>query len=172
MATAVREALAKARRSAVHLEMRDSYMRDDPAFISWQGGHREDPEDRESWWRPWLDVVAETTGRGVSMRRARVVSEPVSDYIQYEYDGTFTNIAAGEQVRWLPRSTARDLLLPALDCWVVDSETLILHHFSGDGQWAGSGMEVCTDPALVELYARAFESVWLRAVPHSEYRPT
>ncbi|MGW7259761.1 DUF6879 family protein [Streptomyces sp. NPDC054834] len=27
-----------------------------------------------SWWRPWLDVVAEATGRGVVMRRLRVVS--------------------------------------------------------------------------------------------------
>ncbi|WP_414167998.1 DUF6879 family protein [Streptoverticillium reticulum] len=171
MATAVRESLAKARRSAVHLEMRDSYMRDDPEFIRWQQGHREDPADRASWWRSWLDVVAETTARGVSMRRARVVSEPLSDYVRYEHDGTFTNIAAGEEVRWLPRPKARDLLLPALDFWCIDNQTLILHHFSGDGQWTGPGMEVCTDVALVKLYSGAFESVWERAIPHTEYRP-
>lgn len=95
MATAVREALAKARHSAMHLEMRDSYMRDDPAFVRWQKGHRHDPADRESWWRSWLDVVEETTGRGVSLRRLRVVSEPLSDYVRYEYDGTFTNRRSG-----------------------------------------------------------------------------
>ena len=111
MATAVREQLAKAQHSAVHLEMRDSYMRDDPDFIAWQQGRRPDPADRASWWRPWLDVVSEHTGRGVVMRRARIVSEPISDYIRYEYDGTFTNTAAGEQVRWLPRRLTRDLAL-------------------------------------------------------------
>ncbi|MGK5529824.1 DUF6879 family protein [Streptomyces sp. URMC 129] len=171
MATAVREALSRARRSAVHLEMRDSYMRDDPAFLRWQEGYRPDPDDRASWWRSWLDVVAGTTGRGVVMRRLRVVSEPISDYIRYEYDGTFTNVAAGEEVRWLPRSRARDLLLPVLDGWVIDNELLILHHFSGDGQWTGPGMEVSTDPALVRLYGTAYESAWERAIPHAEYRP-
>ncbi|MEV6265082.1 DUF6879 family protein [Streptomyces sp. NPDC051784] len=34
--------------------------------------------------------------------------------------------AAGEDVRWLPRSRAR-VLLPALDGWVMDEETVILH---------------------------------------------
>ncbi|MFJ4823696.1 DUF6879 family protein [Streptomyces bacillaris] len=171
MATAVRECLAKARHSALHLEMRDSYMRDDPEFIRWQEGHRYDPADRASWWRPWLDVVAETTGRDVRMRRLRVVSEPLSDYVRYEYDGTFTNVAAGEDVRWLPRSQARGLLLPALDGWVMDGEVVILHHFSGEGQWTGPRMEVLHDPELAALYVSAYEAAWHRAVPHAEYRP-
>ncbi|CAN3978727.1 DUF6879 family protein [Kitasatospora purpeofusca] len=171
MATAVREQLAKARRSAVHLEMRDSYMLDDPEFIAWQNGKRLDPADRESWWRSWLDVVAEATGRGVVMRRLRVVSEPVTDYIRYEYDVTFPNVAAGEDVRWLPRSRAGDLLLPGLDGWVMDDEVVILHHFTGDGQWAAAKMEVRTDPELAERYLTAYEAAWERATPHAEYRP-
>ncbi|RKN11067.1 DUF6879 family protein [Streptomyces radicis] len=171
MATPVREALAKAERAAWHLEMRDGYMLDDPAFIRWQNGHREDPDDRASWWRPWLDVVVEATARGVEMRRLRVVSEPVSDYIRYEYDITFTNVAAGESVRWLPRARARDLLLPALDGWVFDGESLILHHFSGDGQWTGPGMEVVHDPDLASRYGAVYEAAWDRAIPHAEYAP-
>ncbi|MDG9713018.1 hypothetical protein QC385_33550 [Streptomyces sp. DH10] len=155
----------------MHLEMRDSYMRDDPEFIRWQEGHRYDPDDRESWWRPWLDVVAATTARGVAMRRLRVVSEPLSDYVRYEYDGTFTNVAAGEDVRWLPRSLARDLLLPALDGWVIDEKTVILHHFSGEGQWTGPGMEVWHDPHLAAQYVKAYEAAWERAIPHAEYKP-
>ncbi|MFJ2922238.1 DUF6879 family protein [Streptomyces sp. NPDC087307] len=75
-------------------------MRDAPEFIRWQDGYRYDPADRSSWWRSWLDVVVETPGRGVVMRRLRVVSEPLSDHVRYEYDGTFTNVAAGEDVRW------------------------------------------------------------------------
>lgn len=60
-------------------------------------------------------MVAETTRRGVQMRRARIVSEPITPYIRYEYDGTFSNIAAGEDVRWLPRPRTADLLLPGVD---------------------------------------------------------
>lgn len=171
MVTVVREALASAQHSAVHLEMRDSYMRDDPSFIAWQDGHRDDPNDRSSWWRPWLDVVAETTRRGVVMRRTRIVSEPISDYIRYEYDGTFTNIAAGEDIRWLPRRQTRDLALPGVDFWVFDNAKVIFNHFTGDGQWADPGMELCDDPAVVKLCGSAFEAVWERAIPHAEYRP-
>jgi hypothetical protein len=171
VATAVREQLTKAKHSAVHLEMRDSYMLDDPAFLSWQQGHRDDPVDRASWWRPWLDVVAETTGRGVTMRRARIVSEPISDYIRYEYDGAFTNMAAGEDVRWLPRRRTSDLALPGVDFWVFDDTTVIFNHFTGDGQWAEPGMELCADPVVTKLCATAFEAVWERAIPHSEYKP-
>ncbi|MGW2508673.1 DUF6879 family protein [Streptomyces scopuliridis] len=159
MATAVREALAQAQRSAIHLEMRDSYMLDDPAFIRWQEGHRENPDDRASWWRPWLDVVTEATGRGVVMRRLRVVSEPLSDYLRYEYDGTFTNVAAGEIVRWLPRSRARDLLLPVLDGWVLDEQTLILHHFSGGGPW--TGLVGLTAGVSLSRLGRSSRYVWV-----------
>ena len=68
------ELLRSCERSAVHLETRDCYSRTDPLFIRWQAGHRADPADRGSWWRPWLGLVAEARGRGVSIRRTRIVS--------------------------------------------------------------------------------------------------
>ncbi|WP_416874679.1 DUF6879 family protein [Kitasatospora sp. SC0581] len=169
--TAVREQSARARCSAVHPEMRDGCTLDDPEFIAWQQGRWLDPADRESWWRSRLDVVAEATGRGVAMRRLRVVSEPVTDYIRYEYAVTFPNIAAGEDAWWLPRSRAGDLLLPGLDGWVMDDEVVILHHFAGNGQWAEAGMEVRTDPDLAQRYLAAYEVAWERATPHADYRP-
>ncbi|MFF7631631.1 DUF6879 family protein [Kitasatospora sp. NPDC008050] len=169
MATPVRRALAAAQRSAVHLEMRDSYMLDDPEFIAWQQGKRLDPEDRDSWWHGWHDAVSEAAERGVVIRRARIVSEPVHAYIHYEYDLTFGNIAAGEQVRWLPRRNTGDLALPGLDFWVFDNQVVHFHHFTGDGQLAEHGEEVLTDSALAKHCASAFEAVWDRAIPHGQY---
>lgn len=61
------ELLAACSRRAVHLEMRDGYMLDAPGFIAWQGGRRLDPEDRASWWRPFLDTIVEATARRVAM---------------------------------------------------------------------------------------------------------
>jgi Family of unknown function (DUF6879) len=171
LVTPVREAIASARCSAVHLEMRDSYMLDDPAFLKWQQGHRHDPADRASWWRPWLDVVTEATERGVVMHRARIVSEPISDYIRYEYDGTWTNITAGEQVRWLPRRRTAELLLPGVDFWAFDDDLVIFNHFTGAGQWADPSMEPCRDLDVVKQCLTAFEAVWDRAIPHDQYRP-
>lgn len=116
-------------------------------------------------------MVAEATRRGVVMRRARIISEPISDYIRYEYDGTFTNIAAGEQVRWLPRRRTGELLLPGVDFWVFDDELVIFNHFTGDGQLAEHGMELSRKSDVVERCAAAFEAVWERAIPHEQYRP-
>lgn len=35
-------------RSALHLEMRDGYMRSDPMFLAWRAGHRDDSADTTS----------------------------------------------------------------------------------------------------------------------------
>lgn len=163
--------IARAERSAVHLEMRDSYMRDDPEFIAWQHGKRRDPADRASWWRPWLDLIAETVARGVEVRRARIVSEPISDYIRFEYDGAFTNVAAGEGLRWLPRRHATDIPLPGNDFWLFDDRLVLVNHFTGDGQWADPPKELIENADLAKLCATAFEMVWERGVPHEDYRP-
>jgi hypothetical protein len=164
------ELLADCRASAVHLEMCDSYAVNYEAsgFQAWKQGFRHNPDDRDAWWRPWLDLVAETVARGVEICRARIVSEPVSEYIRFEYDGTFTNVAAGERVRWLPRRRASDIALPGNGCWVFDDRLVEFNHFSGDG--ASAGPSLSDDPAVVRLCSSAFEAVWERAIPHEEYR--
>lgn len=144
-------------------------MRNEPIFQAWLSGERPDPTDRESWWDPWWQLTADTTARGVAILRARVVSEPISDYVRCEYDWTFANLAAGEQVRWLPRRRASDLGLPGNDFWLFDDSTAMINHFTGDGDWAGS--EVTVAPTVVELCGSAFRAVWQRAVPHHKYHP-
>lgn len=169
MTNPVLEGLAEAKVSAVHLEMRDAYQPSDPEFIAWQQGKRLDPAaERSSWWRPFLDVVTETTARGVVMRRARIVSEPVTDYIRSEYDVTFPNVRAGEQIRWLPRRKAADIALPGTDLWLFDGSSVLFTYFSGVGEVVDR--EWRTEPAVVELVKSAFEAVWDRATPHEEYR--
>jgi hypothetical protein len=103
----VAELIRSCEQTAFDLEMRDAYMLGDPRFIAWRNGLRHDPADRASWWRPWLDVVADAVKRGVGVRRTRIVSQPLSDYMRFEYDITFTNVAAGEEIRFRARSFAR-----------------------------------------------------------------
>ncbi|MFI0978138.1 DUF6879 family protein [Streptomyces sp. NPDC021093] len=164
------ELLESCQRSAVHLEMRDHYDDPDekPRVDAWKAGHRPDPDDRASWWRPWLDMVSETVARGVVVRRARIVSEPVSEYTRYLYDGTFTNVAGGELIRWLPRRRASDLALPGNDFWLFDDRLVRFGYFSGEGAYLGD--DVTDEPHVAKLCADAFEAVWERATPHEEYR--
>jgi hypothetical protein len=90
------ELLAECHKSAVHLEMRDAYgvAYEAEDFAAWKKTGR---WDNREYWRPWMDLVCDAVMRGVVMRRARIVSEPVTDYIRFEHAGTVNNIAAGEQ---------------------------------------------------------------------------
>ncbi|NUR00393.1 MAG: hypothetical protein HOY79_28845 [Streptomyces sp.] len=160
--------LRSAQSTADHLEMRDGYMRDSPSFIAWQNGSRGMPDAPGS--QEWRQLVRETVSRGVSMRRARIVSEPLSDYTRFEYDITREhNIGAGEEVRWLPRSQASRLALPGNDFWLFDGQILRFGLFAGDGSLVGHVVD--EDPDALKLAAGAFEAVWRLATPHEDYQP-
>ncbi|MER8068021.1 DUF6879 family protein [Streptomyces sp. NPDC094034] len=163
------ELLSSAEHTAVHLEMRDTYAvaeeREDVA--RWSGGQWTVEDGRRSL-AGWLALVSTTAARGVVLRRARIVSEPVADYIRFEHFTTPLNIEAGEQVRWLPRRQALGIALPANDFWLIDGRLVRFNHFSGVGEAAEP--EMSDDPAVAGLCASAFEAVWEKAVPHDEYK--
>ncbi|GAA2621870.1 hypothetical protein SMC26_33040 [Actinomadura fulvescens] len=162
------ELLQGARQTAYHLEMRDGYMRSDPWYQAWARGDTAEFEARLE--RPWLDLIREVTGRGVQVRRVRIVSEPVSDYIRFEHATTASNVAAGEEIRWLPRRRASDLALPGNDCWIVDGEAVLFHHFTGEGELATDAREFITAPSIVKLCESAFDAAWDRAIDHRDYQ--
>ncbi|MCK9869190.1 hypothetical protein MRI28_05895 [Nocardiopsis dassonvillei] len=149
--------------------MRDTYGVDDDVeeFAAWKRGIRTDWNDRDSWWHPFFQSVSDATARGVVVRRARVVSTPVTDYIRYEHEFTQANLLAGELVRWLPRREATDIAFPGNDFWLFDGQILRVAHFSGYGQLTGA--EILKEPELVKLCSSTFETVWERAVPHNEF---
>lgn len=163
------ELLDSAQHSALHLEMRDVYAvsEENEHFATWKKTGERPVDTQAPYWRPWVELVRRTVGRGVAVRRARIVSEPVTDYIRYEYAGTPVNIAAGELVRWLPRRRASDIALPGNDFWLIDERLVRWNHFTGGG--ASAGGEMSDDPAVARLCATAFEAVWDRAIPHEEY---
>lgn len=79
-----------------------------------------------------------------------------------------TNIAAGEDVRWLPRRLASGLCLPGNDFWLFDDRLIRFHHFSGDDEIVED--ELCADPGIIAMCAAAFDAVWEHAIPHANYR--
>ncbi|MGW4216908.1 DUF6879 family protein [Streptomyces bacillaris] len=165
------ELLKSARHSAVHLEMRDAYGVGDEAadFATWRRTGQRDTDPASAYWTPWVDLVQSAVSRGVAVRRAHVVSEPVTEYIRYEHAGTVVNILAGEQVRWLPRRQAVELMLPGSDLWIFDGQQVLFNHFTGSGDWSDPGLELRTEPHIVKQCADAFEAVCARATPHDQY---
>lgn len=168
----VREACARAQRGAVQLEMRDGYALDDPGHLARRSGRRVDLADRASCWGSWHDHAREAADPGVTVRRARIISEPVTDYVRYKRDLTPTNLDAGEEVCCLPRRQTGDRALPGGDFRVFDDELVLFQHVGGGGELAANVREyVVTEPSRAKSCAEVFEAVRRRAVPHAEYDP-
>lgn len=148
-------------RTAVRLEARDQYQihGEQEPFRRWLAG---EPDDL-AWFRPWLDMVAGRTARGLSFERVRVVPEPLTDYLRWELWGCQFNVEAGEQISYLPREQADELGLPRLDYWLFDNERVALLHFADNDELLGA--EIITDESELERY----RSWW--TVAHGAARP-
>lgn len=157
--------LAECNKTAFKLEFRDQYMTGDPGYVAWQAGDL-DQAIRE--YADWTEQARSAIQRGVQMKRARIISEPVSDYIAFEHAVTTSvNIAAGEQIRWVPRQRVSDLALPGNDVWVFDDAVLEFYFFAGNGRFVSN--DVVTDPEAVKLCASAFDAAWDRGIDHDQY---
>jgi hypothetical protein len=164
------ELFASVKHSAYHLEMRDTYAvgEEADAFAAFLGGRPFDQSQNAKVWGRWRQLVRREAARGVCIRRARIVSEPVTAYTRFLHaTATLPNIEAGEEVRWLPRRLASHIALPGNDFWLFDGERVLFNLFTGDGDWAGQ--EITDDPRVVELCRSGFEAVWSAATPHGDY---
>lgn len=160
------EFVAGARRTVRRLEMRDGYMTSDPWYQAWLRGRFDEYEAKTDF--PWLDVVREVVGRGIHIRRVRIVSEPVSDYIRFEYATTRGIVEAGEEVRWVPRRLAAACALPGTDCWIRDGDEVLFSHYDGDGEVVGR--ELVTKREIVNVCMNGFGMAWDLGIPHEDYR--
>jgi uncharacterized protein DUF6879 len=157
-------------RDAFHLELRDVYgnpLEDEP-LRKWLAG---EPDDL-AWLQPWLSRMRAVTRTGRTVRRVRVITEPMTDYIRYEWEGTPDNLAAGEDIRWLPRHQVPEGFVFPLndsDWWLFDDHLLAVGHFDDTGRVLGS--ELVTDERTVAECARARDQLWELAIPHAEYKP-
>ncbi|MEV6251307.1 DUF6879 family protein [Streptomyces sp. NPDC051742] len=161
--------LDSAQHHALHLELRDVYAVEEEREV-YDTFLRDGsvPADDSEYWSGWLPLVERTVARGVKVRRARVVSEPVTDYIRFEHAITDANLRAGEQVRWLPRHRASTLALPGNDFWLIDNRLVRWNLFSGDGQ--ALEPDHTEDPQAIKLCVEAFRAVWDLATYHAAYR--
>lgn len=154
-------------REAIHLEMRDAYGTaiELPHMAKWARG---EPDDLE-WLQGWCTTLREHVRTGKSVRRARVVSEPLSDYQRWSYSIADPMVDAGEDIRWVPRTLVSSVALPGNDFYLFDDQRAVFLLYSGNG--LSAGMLGSSDPADLRLCRSAFEAVWRLSIPHSEYQP-
>ena len=123
------------KREALHLEMRDSYGTEAeiPHLAKWAAG---EPDDL-GWLQPWCTLVRDATAAGKVFRRARVVSEPLSEYQRWAHSLTASMVGAGEDIRWVPRARVSELMFPGNDFWLFDDVFLVFLVFAGNGLVVG-----------------------------------
>lgn len=96
-------------RSVLKVELRDHYAVDRELFAAWQVGSMDALGRAAATSR---DRVAARVATGMSLRRVKVVSEPLSEYQRFAFDYSTYVVAGGEDIRWLPRRLASTVPLP------------------------------------------------------------
>src|SRR5690349_2749170 len=93
--------LVRQSKRAWHIELRDTYnveAEDEPVarFLN------DEPDDYE-WLAEWFAFIREVVAAGTTVQRVRVVTEPHVDYTRFGFQVAPHSIAAGEDLRYLPR---------------------------------------------------------------------
>jgi hypothetical protein len=161
------ELLTSFAREAIHLETRDAYGTavELPHMAQWARGETDDLE----WLQGWCATLREHVVAGKSVRRARIVSEPLSDYQRWSYSIAYPMVEAGEDIRWVPRRLVSSVALPGNDFYLFDDCLAVFLLYAGNG--LGTGKISSSDPADIRLCRSAFEAAWKLSIPHSEYQP-
>jgi hypothetical protein len=153
--------------SSVHLETRDAYGTEVelPHMAKWAAG---EPDDLE-WLQDWCTTLCGHVAAGRTVKRARIVSEPLSDYQRWTLTIGHPMVEAGEDVRFVPRRQVSELCIPGNDYYLFDDERAVFLHYAGSG--LNNSLTTTTNPATVEMCRKAFDQVWPLGIPYSEYNP-
>jgi hypothetical protein len=152
--------------SAWRLEVRPSYgiPDEDQSFQAFLAGS---PQDL-TWFTPWTDLMnLQIRERGKRVERVRVIDQPPSDYLRWEYDLNHLNAEAGEDIRYLPRDLACSIHLPDYDFWIFDDVAVAFMVFAESGEFLGP---VVVEDANVTRQHRTYQdTAWELATPFERY---
>jgi hypothetical protein len=153
--------------SAFRLELRQVYSMPDEADELRRFRAGEKPPAQYHY--GWLDTVAAAIRAGKTMRRVRVVQQPLTDYIRYEFEWGFVyNVEAGEDIRILDMTGRASPALPDHDFWMFDETTIVKMLYRDDG--AQLGRELVDSPDL-DAYLGWRDATWQPATPFRDYWP-
>lgn len=134
--------------TAWRLETRAEYDVDEEAemYDRFLAGAREDPTSIPGL-AAWFEHIQTLCAAGKRLGRVRIYDEPPTGYQRYEAWVSRWNIAAGETIEILSRTTAHEIGLPTdTDWWLLDSRAVVRLIFDGSKL---TGAELITDPEIV-----------------------
>ncbi|MGH3799104.1 MAG: DUF6879 family protein [Pseudonocardiaceae bacterium] len=114
----------------------------------------------------WTGKVSRWSTQGKRMARVRVVTEPLTEDAHYLLHIARLNVAAGDEIRYLPRQRARELGLPDEDYWIFDATTAAIIHFDED---CPVDQELIDDPTEIVLRLHWFDAAWHHSISREEF---
>ena len=153
-------------RSILKLEMRDHYAVDRALFAAWRAG---DTGKVDRLARAGRRRTAARLDAGTTLRRVKVVSEPLSEYQRFAHECSTRALDPRERLRWAPRRLTSGIMMPGNDFFLLDEEVVVFNVL--DGADGPAEQQLVTDTEIVKLCREAFESAWAVAIPHAEYDP-
>jgi hypothetical protein len=123
--------------------------------------------DDLAWYADWPDWVRDVRSSGRTIGRARVLTEPLSDYLRFELDLlTPPAVAAGEDIRIITPDAFGALALPREDFWIFDDDTVGVLHFDDTGV---SGVETITDAGRVAEFVQRKQRTLAASIRYQEW---
>ncbi|MFI6626182.1 DUF6879 family protein [Streptomyces sp. NPDC050528] len=83
--------------------------------------------------QPWSDRVKAYVAGGRRVGRVHIVTQPLTDYLRFEFEYYRHNIEAGEAVRILDVTGRPNPLDGVRDFWMFDRSQIVLMHYERDG---------------------------------------
>lgn len=150
-------------RSAFRLEQLDHYL--NPVEEEPFQRHLRGLSDDLAWRRPWLDLVAEATAAGKTMTRVHVVTEPWTDYTEFELTVAYPPaVRAGEDIRIIPRGGP----FVGHDFWLTEEPMTVARMiYMPDGDW--TGVELTDHPDVVAQYVTWRAEAIAASIPLASY---
>lgn len=151
--------------TAWRLETRRGYATDrrSDAWARWEAGEdvtRDEPD-------AWRHNVAVQVAQGKTFGRVRLVDAPLTEGQRFLLTRAPSNVAAGDEIRYLWRSDAVRLGLPDFDFWLIDSRTLLRFVFDEDDTTLG--VIRSEDPAEVLAACQVRDAAWHHAFPAADF---
>lgn len=121
-----------------------------------------------SYMNRWTAEVRSGRAQGKLMQRVRIVTEPLSDYIRYTTSVARFNCAAGDDIHYLSRETARQLGIPEHeDVWIFDASWAMIINFNDDDQVVGYERE--DGSADILQWLQHWDAAWHHAISRDDF---
>lgn len=166
--TALGHLMDRAQHSLFRLETLDHYDvgSDGNDFQRYLRGEDGPDMVRKGVWHKTLEGYRD---RGVSVSRVHVVTQPLTDYLRYEFDWGYAYNLGHEDIRILDvtQQPAPPELDGIGDFWLVDGREAAIMHYDTAGRYLGFDT---APPAESRRYPAAADLAWRLAVPFTDYR--